>query len=44
MQQQKKCRTKMKRKTPEDRFSYKNVLICQAKRCPSIKLMFFCAA
>ena len=44
IQQQKKCRTKIKRKTPEHRFSYKNVLICQAKRCPSIKLIFFCAA
>ena len=44
MQQQNKCQTKMKRKMPEHRFSYKKLSICQAKRSPSIKLMFFCAA
>ena len=43
VQQHKKCQTKIKRKTPEQRSSNKKYLSCQEKRCPGIKLIFFCA-
>ena len=41
--QQKECQTKIMRKTPEQRSSNQKYLTCQAKRCPGIKLIFFCA-
>ena len=44
IQQHKKCQTKMKRKTLEQRLSNRKYLTCQAKSCPGIKLIFFYAA
>ena len=44
VQQQKKRQRKVKRKTPEQRSSNQKHLTCQAKPCPVIKLIFFCAA
>ena len=41
VQQQKKCHTKMKRKTQEHRSSNQKYLTCQAKPFSGIKLIFF---
>ena len=44
VQQQQKCQTKIKRKTPEQISSNQKYLTYQAKRCPGIKLTFFSTA
>ena len=44
VQQQKKCQTKIKRKTPEQRPLNQKYLTCEAKCFPGIKLIFFYVA
>ena len=43
-QQHKKCQSKKKRKTTEQRPSDQKYLTCHAKHCWGIKLIFFCVA
>ena len=43
VQQKKKCQTEIKRKTSEQRSSNQIFLIFQAKGCPGIELILFCA-